>query len=85
MGLCASLQVPMRYPLLVIAFSLRNPVSCDVGYLSILYLYSGVEFDEVVFVFFHVLKPLLVVGANGVVRVIGIVSAVDYGEGIAER
>ena len=85
MGLCASPQVPMRYPLLVIAFSLRNPESCDGCDDAVLDIHSGVEFGEIALVFLYVGKPLAVVGADGVGRVLGVVAAVDDGEGGAER
>ena len=64
---------------------LRNPEPCDACYDAVLYLYSGVELGEIALVFLYVIKPLLVVGANGVVRVCGVVAAVDNSEGGAER
>ena len=64
---------------------LRNPEPCDACDNAVLYLYSGVEFGEIALVLLYVVKPLLVIRANGVVRVCGVIAAVDNGEGGAER
>ena len=65
--------------------ALRNPESCDGCDDAVLDIHSGVEFGEIALVFLYVGKPLTVVGADGVGRVVGVVAAVDDGEGGAER